>query len=137
MHSTYNHCVENQKDFSQLSLFASGTGAIINPQWHELPMSRTNFHGPKDVRAIEVRLYLDMIIPFISTVLSTLRLAVHLQKINGSSLTKNKKKKKKNNKKTKQKKTITKNELTIKKKLKIKKKNQKNLKPTGTFSTKY
>ena len=30
---------------------------MINPQWPELPMSRTNFHGPKDVRAIEVRLY--------------------------------------------------------------------------------
>ena len=31
---------------------------MINPQWLELPMFRTNFHGPKDVRAIEVRLYL-------------------------------------------------------------------------------
>ena len=31
---------------------------MINPQWLELPMSRTNFHGPKDVRAIEVRLYM-------------------------------------------------------------------------------
>ena len=30
---------------------------MIIPQWLELPMSRTNFHGPKDVRAIEVRLY--------------------------------------------------------------------------------
>ena len=30
---------------------------MINPQWLELPMSRTNSHGPKDVRAIEVRLY--------------------------------------------------------------------------------
>ena len=30
---------------------------MINPQWLELPMSRTNFHGPKAVRAIEVRLY--------------------------------------------------------------------------------
>ena len=30
---------------------------MINPQCLELPMSRTNFHGPKDVRAIEVRLY--------------------------------------------------------------------------------
>ena len=30
---------------------------MINPQWLELPMSRTNFHGPKDVRAIEVQLY--------------------------------------------------------------------------------
>ena len=28
-----------------------------NPQWLELPMSLTNFHGPKDVRALEVRLY--------------------------------------------------------------------------------
>ena len=32
---------------------------MINPQWLELPMSRTNFHGPKDVRAIEVRLYVQ------------------------------------------------------------------------------
>ena len=32
---------------------------MINPQWLELPMFRTNFHGPEDVRAIEVRLYLD------------------------------------------------------------------------------
>ena len=31
---------------------------MINPQWLELPMSRTNFHGSKDVRAIEVRLYM-------------------------------------------------------------------------------
>ena len=31
---------------------------MINPQWLELPMSRTNFHGPKDVRATEVRLYM-------------------------------------------------------------------------------
>ena len=30
---------------------------MINPQWLELSMSRTNFHGPKDVRAIEVWLY--------------------------------------------------------------------------------
>ena len=32
---------------------------MINPQWLELPMSRTNFHGPKDVRAIEIRLYIE------------------------------------------------------------------------------
>ena len=32
---------------------------MINLQWFELPMSRTNFHGSKDVRAIEVRLYKD------------------------------------------------------------------------------
>ena len=30
---------------------------MINTQWLELPMSRKNFHGPKDVRATEVRLY--------------------------------------------------------------------------------
>ena len=32
---------------------------MINPQWLELPMSRTHFHDPKDVRAIEVRLYIE------------------------------------------------------------------------------
>ena len=31
---------------------------MINPQWFELPISRTKFHGPKDVRAIDVRLYM-------------------------------------------------------------------------------
>ena len=30
----------------------------MNPQWLKPPMSRTIFYGPKDVRAIEVRLYL-------------------------------------------------------------------------------
>ena len=30
---------------------------MINTRWLELPLSRTNFHGPKGVRAIEVRLY--------------------------------------------------------------------------------
>ena len=46
-----------EKNNPELSPFASWPGAVINPQWLELPMSRTNFHGPKDVRAIEVRLY--------------------------------------------------------------------------------
>ena len=31
---------------------------MIKPQWLEPPMSKTNFHDPKDVRVIEVRLYL-------------------------------------------------------------------------------
>ena len=31
---------------------------LINPHWLKLPLSRTNFHGPKGVRAIEVRLYM-------------------------------------------------------------------------------
>ena len=30
--------------------------AMTNPQWLKLPMSRTNFHVSKDVRAIEVQL---------------------------------------------------------------------------------
>ena len=30
---------------------------MFNSQWLEQPMSRINLHGPKDVRAIEVRLY--------------------------------------------------------------------------------
>ena len=30
---------------------------MINPQWFKLPMPQTIFYGPKDVRAIEVRLY--------------------------------------------------------------------------------
>ena len=34
---------------------------MIKPQWLELPMSRTNFHGPKDTRAIEVRLYIFLL----------------------------------------------------------------------------
>ena len=41
---------------------------MINSQWLELPMSRTNFHGPKDVRAIEVRLY---IVGFVSPNMAT------------------------------------------------------------------
>ena len=31
---------------------------MINPQWLELPISGTNYNGPKDVQAIEVRLYI-------------------------------------------------------------------------------
>ena len=42
-----------------LSPFTSLHCAIINPQWLELPISRTNFYGPNDVRAIEVRLLID------------------------------------------------------------------------------
>ena len=44
-------------DFPELAIFASRTGAMINLHWLELPMARTIFHGPKGVRAIEVRLY--------------------------------------------------------------------------------
>ena len=37
--------------------YTSWPGAIINPHLLEQPLSRTNFHGPKGVRAIEVLLY--------------------------------------------------------------------------------
>ena len=48
----------SKKHFPKLSLFASWPGTMINPQWLELPMmSRTNFYGLQDVRAIDVRLY--------------------------------------------------------------------------------
>ena len=57
VHSTCNYYTEDRKDFTNLSPFASWPGAMINPQWLELPMSRTNLHGPKDVRDTEVRLY--------------------------------------------------------------------------------
>ena len=45
-------------DFPELVIFASRPGVMINLHWLELPMARTLFHGPKDVRATEVRLYL-------------------------------------------------------------------------------
>ena len=54
VHSTYHYCIEDRKDFPKLSPFASWPGAMINPHWLELSMSWTNFHGPKEVRGIEV-----------------------------------------------------------------------------------
>ena len=35
-------------------------GTMINPRLIEQTMSRTDFHSPKDVRAIEVRLYVKL-----------------------------------------------------------------------------
>ena len=43
-------------DFQELAIFASGPGAMIHLHWLELLMARTIFHGPKGVRAIEVRI---------------------------------------------------------------------------------
>ena len=47
-------------DFPELAIYASRPGAMIYLHWLELPMARTIFHGPKGVRAIEVRLYLSL-----------------------------------------------------------------------------
>ena len=43
-------------NFPELAISASRPDAMINLHWLELPMARTVFHGPKGVRAIEVRL---------------------------------------------------------------------------------
>ena len=32
---------------------------MINSHWLELPMSRTNLHGPKAARVIDMRLYFE------------------------------------------------------------------------------
>ena len=53
--------IEEQIFFPKLSQFVSWPGAMTNLQWLELPTSQTNFHAPKDVRANEVRLYLEWI----------------------------------------------------------------------------
>ena len=38
---------------------------MIDPQWLELPMSRTNYSGPKDGRVIEIRQYIkNKVSPF-------------------------------------------------------------------------
>ena len=49
---------KKKKKIPELSPFSSWPSVMINPQLLELPISRTNFHGPKDVWAIKVRLYL-------------------------------------------------------------------------------
>ena len=56
-HTTYNYCVENRKKKSLNYRHLLPDGTIINPLWLEPLMSRTIFYGPKDVRAIEIRLY--------------------------------------------------------------------------------
>ena len=35
---------------------------MINPQWLEMPVSRTIFHGPEDVRAMEIRLFINILL---------------------------------------------------------------------------
>ena len=57
VHSTCHYHLEGRK-IPKLPSFASWPGVMINPHWLELPISRTNLHGPKDVRAIGVRLYI-------------------------------------------------------------------------------
>ena len=47
-------CRRFRKDFPKLLQFASWPVAMNNPQWLELPISWTNFHGSNDVLLVEV-----------------------------------------------------------------------------------
>ena len=47
---------KRSKKCTKKLLFASWHGPMINSQWLEQPISRTNFHCHNEVRAIEVRL---------------------------------------------------------------------------------
>ena len=58
VHSTYNYFIEDRKYIPTLFPFASWSGAMINPQWLKLLVSRTNVNVPKNVRATEIRPYL-------------------------------------------------------------------------------
>ena len=59
--------IRSKKKISKLSQFALWPGVILNLQWLELPISRTNFHGPKDVRVIAVILYITTATTFYIT----------------------------------------------------------------------
>ena len=83
---TYHYCVEDGKDFPQLSKFPSWPGVKIYAQWLELPISRTKFSGPKNVRAIEVRLYFKITI-FILSIGTPLLLTILVLKLEKVSFT--------------------------------------------------
>ena len=57
-HTTYHYIIEDRKDIQELFPFASWPGAMNKSQGLDQPMSRTKVHGPKNVRAIDVRLHL-------------------------------------------------------------------------------
>ena len=44
---THHYFIEDQNEIPKLCPFASCPGAMFNPQWLKLPMSRINFHGSK------------------------------------------------------------------------------------------
>ena len=51
--STYQYFIEDRKHIPKLSSVASWPGAMNNPQRLELPLSGTNFHGPKNVEQLK------------------------------------------------------------------------------------
>ena len=58
----------------------TGILGIIHPGWVELPLARTNFHGPKPVQAIEVLQSTSNGLAHNILVLITYRLAVKINK---------------------------------------------------------
>ena len=54
----FHRKLKKKKKITRLSPFDFWPGAMINPQWLKLRMSGKYFHGPIDVRVIEVRLYI-------------------------------------------------------------------------------
>ena len=61
LHSTYHYYIEDRKISPNYIHLPRDPVLWLNPQWLELPISRTNLHGPKDVRVIEVRLYIYIV----------------------------------------------------------------------------
>ena len=51
--------MKDRNDIAKLSPLASWSGAEISPQWLELAISRTHFYEHKDVRVIEIWLYVE------------------------------------------------------------------------------
>ena len=51
--------------------FALWPDAIINTHWLELPFTRTNFQGPKDVQAVEVKMFMGAIQLYIGKMLKS------------------------------------------------------------------
>ena len=51
MYTQHTIFIEGQKDILKVSPLPHD---LINPQWLEQPMSRTNLYGPRDVRAFEI-----------------------------------------------------------------------------------
>ena len=58
-----NYCIEDLKDFSKLLPFDSWPGTMINPQWLELPISRTSLQGPRDVKSLKVTAHETLMYP--------------------------------------------------------------------------
>ena len=61
LHASYNFLYRTSKRYPNLSSFDSWPDAIINSQYLELPISRTNIHVPREIRGIQVKI---VFVPF-------------------------------------------------------------------------